>query len=163
MKFGSLDLLIQSCEAHLDSTGSRNTDIENYFVQFLLVRICAEYESRVITIFNRRCARPTDAHIRSFAQKYAEYKVKRFSVRDICQVLELFGTDYKDAFHKEVMSGASHAAWDNIYTNRQGVAHQVGTQMSLGDLKKEFGNSNAVLEALAKALDLRAAEVLDLK
>lgn len=159
MRFRSLDVLIQRCEAHLDATGTRNTDVENYFVQFLLVRICAEYEDRVTALMHRRCSRPKDSHLRSFAQQTAEYVSKRFDIADIGKVLQRFGNDYKTAFNTSVMSGSAHAAWNNIYTNRHAVAHQTGTQMSLGDLKINYADSLAVLDALAVALELRPGEM----
>jgi hypothetical protein len=159
MRFASLDLLIQRCETHLDTTGTRNTDIENYFVQFLLIRICAEYESRVTSLVHRRCSRPRDMHLRAFAQQTAEYVCKRFDIGDIGVVLRRFGDDYKAAFHTSVMSGSAHAAWNNIYTNRQAVAHKAGTQMSLGDLKTNYADSLVVLDALAAALQLRPGEM----
>lgn len=163
MKIGSLDLLIQSCEAHLDATGTRNTDIENYLVQFLLIRICAEYESRVTSLVHRRCSRPRDIHLRSFAQQTAEYVCKRFDITDIGKVLQRFGDDYKRSFHTSVMSGVAHVAWDNIYTNRQGVAHNAGPQMSFSDLKKNYADSLIVLDALVTSLNLRPREIRDLK
>jgi RiboL-PSP-HEPN len=159
MKFATLDSLIQRCESHLDATGTRNTDIENYFVQFLLIRICSEYESRVTSLVHRRCSRPRDIHLRSFAQQTAEYVSKRFDIGDIGKVLQRFGNDYKTSFNTSVMSGSGHAAWNNIYTNRQAVAHRAGTQMSLGDLKTNYANSLAVLDALAVALELRPGEM----
>ena len=159
MRFASLDLLIQRCEAHLDGTNTRNTDIENYFVQFLLVRICSEFESRVTSLVYRRCSRPRDTHLRSFAQQTAEYVSKRFDIADIGKVLQRFGSDYRTSFNTSVMSGSAHAAWNNIYTNRQAVAHQAGTQMSLGDLKTNYADSLLVLDALAVALELRPREM----
>lgn len=47
MQFRQLDFHLQKCEQHLDSTKTRNTEIESYFVQYLLTRICAEYEARI--------------------------------------------------------------------------------------------------------------------
>lgn len=47
MRFISLEFLMQRCEEHLDATNTRSTEIESYLVQFLLVRICAEFEIRV--------------------------------------------------------------------------------------------------------------------
>jgi hypothetical protein len=162
MKFGSLDFVIQRCEAHLDTTGTRSTEIESYFVQYLLVRICAEYEARVTTLVHRRCSRTKDAHLKSFAQQTAEYICQRFSISDIAKILGRFGSDYKQAFHGQVMSGMAHVAWDNIYTNRQAVAHKAGAQMSFGDLKKNYQESLVVLDALISALSLKPQETRDL-
>ena len=163
MKFSSLEFVMQRCEEHLDTTGMRSTEIENYFVQYLLVRICAEYEARVTTLVHRRCSRTTDVHLKAFAQKTAEYICKRFDVGDITKILGRFGDDYKKQFHGQVMSGTAHVSWDNIYTNRQAVAHKTGAQMSFGDLKKDYQDSLLVLDALVAALTLSPAEVSDLK
>jgi hypothetical protein len=159
MTFGNLDTLIQRCEAHLDTTGTRNTEIENYFVQFLLIRICAEYEARVTSLVHRRCSRPRDSHIKSFAQQTAIYVCKRFDISDIGKLLARFGEDYRTVFRGNAMSGTAHVSWDNIYTNRQAVAHEAGTQMSLGDLKTNYADSLTVLDYLALALELRPGEL----
>jgi hypothetical protein len=137
----------------------RNTDIENYFVQFLLIRICAEYEARVTALVHRRCSRPKDSHLKAFAQQMAQYVCKRFDISDIGKVLARFGDDYRKAFNGQAMSGTAHVSWDNIYSNRQSVAHEAGTQMSLGDLKINYADSLAVLDALAVALELRPGEL----
>src|SRR2546428_12858553 len=102
MIFGTLDSLIQRCEEHLNLTGTRSTDIENYFVQFLLVRICAEYEIRITTLVHRRCARTTDVHLKAFADDHAEYVCRRFSITNIRRTLARFGDDYAKAFHNQV-------------------------------------------------------------
>jgi hypothetical protein len=162
MTFSSLEFVIQRCEEHLDATGMRSTEIESYFVQYLLVRICSEYEARVATLVRRRCSRTRDLHLKSFAQQTAEYICQRFSIGDIGKILARFGSDYRQAFHGQVMSGMAHVAWDNIYTNRQAVAHKTGTQMSFGDLKKDYQNSLMVLDALVSALSLKPREIRDL-
>ena len=163
MKFASIDLLIQRCEAHLDATATRNTDIENFFVQLLLIKICSEYESRVTALFHRRCSRPRDKYLKAFVQKYAQYVCKRFSIADIGEILARFGPEYKTNFNTTATSGIAHIAWRNIYTNRQAVAHESGTQMSLGDLKRNYSDSLIILDALASALELRPREMQSFK
>jgi len=98
-----------------------------------------------------------------FAQQTADYVTKRFDIGDICKVLKRFGDDYKDSFHGSVMNGVAHIAWDNIYNNRQAVAHEAGTQMSLIDLKSNYADSLLVLEALAVSLELRPREMRDFR
>jgi len=163
MNFASLDFVIRQCEEHLDTTSTRSTEIESYFVQYLLIRICAEYETRIATLVHRRCSRTKDLHLRSFAQQTAQYICQRFSISDIATVLGRFGADYRRTFHGQVMNGIAHVAWDNIYTNRQAVAHKTGTQMSFGDLKRDYKDSLTVLDALVSALTLRPREIKDLR
>jgi hypothetical protein len=163
MKFESLEFVMKRCEEHLDATGARSTEIESYFVQYLLIRICAEFEARITTLVYRRCSRTKDIHLRAFAQQTAQYICQRFDISDITRILGRFGKDYKQLFHGSVMSGTAHVAWDNIYTNRQAVAHKTGTQMSFGDLKKNYQESLTVMDALVSALSLRRPEISDLK
>jgi hypothetical protein len=164
MKFSSVDSLIQQCEQHLDNTNTRNTHIESYFVQYLLVRICAEFEARIVILMQRRCARTADLHLREFAQRTVKYVCKKSAeIRHLADVLERFGPDYKTVFHdKTVKTTTAHVAWSNIYTNRHAVAHGVPPVMSLGDLKTEYATSLIVMEALATALALTPNEIQDL-
>jgi hypothetical protein len=111
------------------------------------------------SLVQRRCSRPKDAHLRAFAQQTAEYVCKRFDISDIGKILARFGDDYRKAFNVQAMSGTAHVSWNNIYSNRQSVAHEAGTQMSLGDLKANYADSLAVLDALAVALELRPGEM----
>ena len=161
MTISSLDFAITRCEEHLDATKMRSTEIEKYFVEYLLVRICSEYESRVSALVHRRCSRTSDTHLRGFVQYAAEQICKRFSITDICNVLQKFGNDYKHTFHSKVMSGMPHVAWTNIYNNRHAVAHTAGAQMTFGDLKTNYKDSLVVLDAIALALELEPRETLD--
>jgi hypothetical protein len=163
MQFGRLDFHLQKCEQHLDNTKTRNTEIESYFVQYLLTRICAEYETRISILVERRCARMRDIHIKRFTTRSARDACKYFSIGDIKGILGRFGDDYKQSFHDQIMNTASHVAWDNIYNNRQAVAHGAGAQMSFPDLKKNYQESLIVLDAIVAALGLRPHETKDLK
>src|ERR1022692_2595222 len=103
MTFASLEFVMRRCEEHLDAANMRSTEIESYFVQYLLIRICAEYETRVTALVHRRCSRTRDRHLKSFAQQTAEYICQRFSISDIAKILARFGADYKQDFHGRVM------------------------------------------------------------
>lgn len=163
MTFAKLDRLIAECEQHLREKGVGGTEIESYFVQFLLTRICAEYETRIALLVHRRCSRMRDAHVKQFAARSAKDASKYFGIGDLKGILGRFGDDYKTTFHDLVIGKPSHASWDNIYTNRHAVAHGSGAQMSFGDLKKDYTNSLLVLDALVTALNLRPRETRDLK
>lgn len=167
MQFGAIDYQLQKCEQYLDATNSRNTEIEFYLVQFLLVRICAEYEQRIRIMVRRRCSRSTDGHLTEFTRPHVDYVTKKYSIADLSNVLGRFGQDYKDAFTQQFLSQPSNlsphpqVAWSNIYTNRQQVAHVSGVQMNFDDLKKAYQSSLAVLDGFAAALQLMPSETQD--
>jgi len=162
MQFTQLDFHIQKCTEHLDATKTHNTEVESYFVQYLLTRICAEYETRIAILIQRRCSRMTDLHVKRFLQRSAKEVARNFNLGDLKGVLGRFGDDYKQIFHDSVMNTPAHVAWDNIYNNRQAVAHSSGAQMSFGDLKQNYQQSLLVLDALVSALCLKPKETKDL-
>ena len=163
MQFAQLNFHLQKCKEHLDLTKTHNTEIESYFVQYLLTRICAEYETRIAILVQRRCSRMKDQHVKRFLQRSAKDASKYFNIGNIKGALGRFGDDYKQSFHDLVFGKPSHVAWDNIYNNRQAVAHGSGAQMSFGDLIKNYQESLSVLDALVSALNLRTKEIRDLK
>jgi hypothetical protein len=163
MQFAILDFHLQRCKTHLDTTKTHNTEIESYFVQYLLTRIVAEYETRIAILVQRRCSRMSDPHVKRFVQRSAKDAAKHFNIGDLAGILRRFGDDYKQAFQSSVGNTAAHVAWDNIYNNRQAVAHGGGAQMSFGDLTKNYTESLVVLDELITALCLRPHEIRDLK
>ncbi len=159
-RFPQIDREIAQCEKHLDASGTRNTEAEAYLVRYLLVRICAEYETRIRTIVQRRCTRTTDRHFQSFGQHWAVEATRRFKVSDLAWMLGCFGDDYKKAFSDAVSGQPSNAAWDNIYINRHAVAHGNGAvMMTLGELKKTYCDSTVLIDELVKVLDLNPREL----
>ena len=160
MRFGQIDSQMAECERHLDIVSARGTPIEYYLTQYLLVRIYAEFQTRITLLFERRC-RSSDAHLMNFARWGASESCKKFLIGDLKGLLGRFGDDYKNDFHGRVVNTLAHTAWDNIYNNRIAVAHKAGCVMSLNDLKHHYEKSLEVLEALVKTLKLKARQVKD--
>lgn len=164
MRFGQLDNEMQQCEQHLDATGMRNTAIENYLVRYMLIRICAEYETRIKTLVQRRCTRTNDQYLLNFAQWGAGQATRNFNVGDISGMLGHFGEVYKQTFSHTVLKTQAEVAWNNIYNNRNAVAHGYATvMMTFGDLKIDYVDSQAVIDALVQALCLRPRETAGLR
>jgi hypothetical protein len=163
MQFKVLESHFRNCQTHLDDTRTHNTAVESYLVQYLLTRICAEYESRIRTLIERRCSRIKDPYVKRFARRSAQEVTKKFRVSDIKGVLGRFGELYVQKFHDSVVDKPPHTAWDNIYNNRQAVAHDAGAQMSFDELKKSYEDSLTVLDSIVGALGLKPRHIRDLK
>lgn len=161
MRFGSIDDQLRVCKEHLDATGTWTTEIEFFLVQYLLVRICAEWELRIPIMVERRCSRSTDVHLKQFAMNSAQYFSKRFTVKDIGRTLKKFGADYHEIFNDVVTSTNAYIAWDSIYNNRHAVAHDAGIQMTFTDLVTAYKDCLPVLDALVATLGLSADETKD--
>ena len=161
MQFASIDYQIKICKDHLDATNTWTTEAEFVFTQYLLIRICAEWELRIPTMFERRCARSTDPHLKEFATTSAKYFTKRFDITDLGNTLKRFGGNYHSDFNTAVMSGNAHIAWSNVYSNRHAVAHMSGVQMTFNDLLQAYQDALPVLDALVLVLGLTADETKD--
>lgn len=161
IRFSSIDYLFESCGAHLDATGTRNTEIENYFVQHILIRICAEFEPKLVEIFERRCERNNDVPVRTFSKGNVKTFLKEFNVGDIGRMLGKFKTEYRENFNAEVMDKDPHIGWNNIYNNRVTSAHRLGVtiDMTLDQLKSNYVNSLTIFDALIRALEFRPTEL----
>jgi hypothetical protein len=112
MQFAQLDFHLQKCKEHLDATSAHNSEVESYFVQFLLTRICAEYEGRIAILVQRRCSRMKDLHVKRFVGRSAKDATKYFNIGDLKGILGRFGDDYKLTFHNSVMNTSAHVAWN---------------------------------------------------
>jgi hypothetical protein len=104
-----------------------------------------------------------DQHVKSFMKRGAKDATRQFNISDLAGMLRRFGDDYKKTFHDAILNTPAHAAWDNIYNNRQAVAHGSGAQMSFGDLTTNYTESLVVLDALITALCLKPHEIRGLK
>lgn len=161
MQFGSINYQIRVCKEHLDTTNTWTTEAEFVLVQYLLVRICAEWELRIPTMFERRCARSTDVHLKEFAMGSAKYFAKRFDITDIGKTLKRFGPDYHKNFNDAVTSTNAYTAWASVYANRHAVAHLGGVQMTFTDLIKAYQDALQVFDDLVATLGLTADETKD--
>src|SRR5712692_6575683 len=117
MRFGQIDAEIAKCEEHLKVTGADgadNSEVEFYLTQYLVVRIVAEYETRVKTLIQLRCSRGNDDHVKAFVQNSARIVTRDFAISDIKGYLGKFGDDYAKAF-RDVIDTDLIQLWDNIY------------------------------------------------
>lgn len=162
MRFGQIDSQIAKCEEHLRLTGTNGSVIEFYFTQYLLVRIAAEYESRIKLLIQRRCSRGNDDHIKAFVQSSASVITRNFDISDIKGHLARFGADYAKTF-RDLIDQHLETVWNNLYINRHAVAHGTGVQMSFPDLKDHYNKSLAVIDAVVTALVMKPRELKNLK
>lgn len=60
---------IRSCETHLNSSGARGSEIESYFMCYLLILICGEYEKLIKEKVVERARRASDPDLASFVER----------------------------------------------------------------------------------------------
>lgn len=163
MDFTRIDDAVAACKAHLDATNSRGTEIESFLVAHLLITIGAEYENFVERIIVKRAERTADAHVHSFVKRTAHRIIRSVKVTEISGHLACLGGTCKDDFQKAVNGTISETHYGNIITNRHMVAHdQQLPNMTMAELETALPESKKVLEAVANAIGLTAAEMASL-
>lgn len=154
MRFQRVEDAIRICRGHLDSTESRNTEIETYLVGYILAVIYAEYEKWLREAIATRAAGVGDAAILAFVRAAAARVLRSIKCHEIAGILGWFGEDCKTTFQKAVNNTPAQAAYDNIIVNRMSVAHASGTNMTLGEVEQAFTDSQEVLKQVMIALGL---------
>lgn len=154
MKFPRVDEAFKACAEHLDSTGTRNTEIESHLVNNLLSIIYAEYEQEIRRLVMERGAKNADVHSRAFMEHAALRLVRSIKLRDLSGTLKRFHTAFSDQFKSEVENTPASTAYNNILTNRHSVAHARGSNMTFRELGPTYTASLDILRAFARALDL---------
>lgn len=162
MNFTRIDNALATCKTHLDATSARGTEIESYLVSCLLVVIAAEYEMRLKCMIAKRAERVNDRHVHQYVTGQVGKSVRVPRIEQINGLLGAFGSDYKELFTAAVCNSQAHVAYDNIVTNRHSVAHTTGAHVTLIDLEQWLPDSKKVLEEVALALGLSAAEIATL-
>jgi hypothetical protein len=159
IRFNSLDNLFKSCNDHLDAFGQRESAIESIFVQHILIRICAEFEIKLVALAESRL-RSNDAPTKAISRAMLRREFKAFDIGNLTSILGKFNPDYKAKFSSEIVNSTSHLAWDSIYNNRVTVAHKIGIiQLSFPELESHYKESLKVFDAMINALECKPREL----
>lgn len=144
---------IELCKEHLERTNSLGSPVEAFFVQYLLVIICAEYEQTIESLVEKRAARIGDPEITSFIRSATGRLFRSTHLSDIGGLLGRFSGQVKDSFMGDVRDTEAHRSLDTIVSNRDAVAHGAGSvQLTFAELVTSYQASKTILERAAAAL-----------
>src|SRR5262245_28721247 len=138
MSFARMDHILTTCKAHLDATGTRNTEVENYLVGFLLIRVCAEFEMCLEKICEVRARKAGDPHLVNVIRKWANRQTNCMKLSDLTGTVGTFGDDCRDLFRRfrdDAANNGAVLAWDSIHSHRINVAHLMPAIVSIADFE----------------------------
>ena len=98
-----------------------------------------------------------DPEVSAYIRNSADRVYRGLQLRDLGDVLALYGDDVKRQFGDAVGQGtAMQTAWDSIRLNRHDFAHASKTNaLTLGDIEFYYRQSNLVLDKFAAALGVQ--------
>jgi hypothetical protein len=162
MTFARMDYTLATCRAHLTATGTLNTEVENYLVGYVLVRLCAEFEMCLEKICEIRALKSGDPHVVNIVRKWAARQTFCMTISELTGTIGCFGDDYKQAFRQFRDDPANQpilVAWDAIHGHRKNVAHLMPAPVSLTEFEVFYADAKKVLIALAQSMTLTPAEI----
>ncbi len=151
MNLTRVDAALEDCERHLETTGTFGTEIEPILTVYVSAVIYAAFEAEVRRTLAARIASVVeqDQHVGNFATYASTRLVRSIKIGELAGAAAWLHEDCKLRFH-DALDGEAHAAWDNIVTNRHGVAHEddstVVSNMTFRELKEAYPKALTVLE-----------------
>ncbi len=151
-------LALETCRRHLQSVDAIDSfdtepEIEHYLTQYLLVLTYAQFENAVREMLVRRFGRTGDTELERFAESQMRSLLRGIRTSDIADLLGSLGDSRKKAF-KDKMDANPKAEtfFNNIVTNRHGVAHRTGSTVTLRELETFYSEGHVVLDAIQEVL-----------
>jgi hypothetical protein len=146
MRLARIDQTLEECDKHLASTGAQGTEIENLLTRSLLVLMCSEFEQEIEAIIQKKCASIKDSSLQEFFWSCVDAVFRSVKSSEMAGLLNRFGGSYKDAFKQKTEANPIAVTfYNNIVTNRHGVAHSDGGNVTFVEVKKFYEEGHVVL------------------
>ena len=152
MRIPRIDSAIETCREHLQSTDSQGTEVEAYLTRYLLVFVCATFEEEIKRLITRRVMAIQDEALQAFFSSCMDAVFRSIKTSEIAGLLKRFGLQYKRIF-LDKLEDRVVTFFNNIVTNRHGVAHTGGANITFSELGNFYDEGHAVLDALKETLD----------
>lgn len=137
--------------SHLAVHG-KNSPIESYLVQFLLVLFYSEVEEKIKEIAVKRLSVIDDKKVTAFLTKMNEGMFKRIKKSEINDLLHKFDCGDGDII-AEKMPNRNLEPYFSAINNRHKVSHSTGSTMTLAEFSEAIPCAEAILEAVQQLLD----------
>lgn len=155
--FTRAEAAIESCAAHLTTSGAAGTEIEAFLTRYLAVLIYSVFQGQCESIIEARAAAIVDRHGAFYVRASRENVFRGMKIGDLAKYLGKFSPDCQAAFEASVTNTPAHVAYDNILNSRHITAHDTGTNMTFRELKEAFESAKDVIAAFEASIDVGRA------
>ncbi len=150
-------LSLEECRKHLDDTESVSTAIEAYLARGLIILLCAEIESSVLSLLYKRIEIDPDEEVGRFAKSIGRGFVRNARPNEIGKIMARFGEDCNKRYQQEVEASIGEAGRTrvgNLVTDRDSFAHAEPPNVTFREIERAYDDAVRLLDAVATALDL---------
>lgn len=146
-----IDQALDLCEEHL-TTGVAG-DVQVLLAHSLLVLMCAEFEKKIQTLVEDRCASIADEDARRFAVSCFDNVFRSLRIDALAGLLGRFGERHKRKF-ADALDEKSRNMYSSIVNQRNAAAHGVNVSATLGDVRVYYAEAHKVLDCFEEALSV---------
>lgn len=151
MNLDRVEMTIEVCQEHLNSTSSYDSEIESFLTQQLLVIICAEIEKAIKAMIIAQARDRCSDDFQAFIKSCLDATFRSMKSSEIAGLLKRFGTARKQRF-LELMDESAKNAYDSIVVNRHNTAHGSGSNLTFREAVESYRAGLSVIESLSTAL-----------
>lgn len=144
--------VINDCEKHLESTGAFGSEIEFYLAQHILVILCADVQQEIYQIAESRAVIAGDNELVNYVISSGRRILRSVQKDEIASFIGLFGSQAKDKLNS-LVNERDVTLYNNAVRSRHDVAHKLGAQITIGDLKNTATAATRLLEAVRESLE----------
>lgn len=153
MRIPKVDEAISACQQHLRVTKSEGTEIEALLTRALLVLTCSAFEEEIERMIETRTQSLGDVPMQVFFRSCVGAVFRSTQSAEIAGLLGRFGSQFKDSFGRRAkVDPVAVTFYNNIVTNRHGVAHTQGLNCTLNELRSFYDKGHVVLDYLRDTL-----------
>ncbi len=152
MRIGEIDSAISVCREHINAAGAQGTDIESFLTQYIMIRICANFEERVRVLLSQPFDTISDEYIRALAQHGVRHITQGTKTSDIARMLSRIDPTLRDEFRQRVNGTEKENSFNLIVANRNRTAHERGSDITFDDLINHYEDAHRVLDDLSDAI-----------
>lgn len=153
MRIARIEQTLHTCEEHLYASSAHGTEIESLLTQSLLVLMCAEFEQTIEALVQEKCSSVADSSIKEFLGSCVGAVFRSVKSSEMAGLLNRFGPLYKEAFKQSTEENLRAVTfYNNIVTNRHGIAHSQGSNVTFREVKQFYEEGHVVLDFFREAL-----------
>lgn len=147
MTIADLERDLQICQEHLRKTNSNNSDIDTFLTQFMLVRICGEYEIEIKRSINNRVKKTGDSNLAKFVENKID--VRSILISDIKgNIIKPLSSDGGNSFDFKTKDTEMASRYNNIVENRNYIAHGTYINMTFSELMDSYNIAKGIIQII---------------
>jgi len=139
---GQIDLTMKNISSFTNASKLEMS----YLAKFLVVFICGIYEEIIETLVNEMVKKTNNPYVYKFISNSLRKYFRNPNIAKIAGLLGDFNTQWKEEIKN--LPDDVKTALDNIYTNKNGIAHGDTINITFADVCDFYGKSKAVIEKI---------------